>query len=235
MQIRSILIGLTTMLLANFNTIPATAAPSIDKPSTKIAQADDPARLQQQREAERVLKEAETLRRETRDSGSTDLQRQTERELVNIRENGRDAGKVRESQAELRRIERAQDRRPYNYNRYNGGYSYPYIVAPTIIEVNESPPRIEGVTQYSTTNQYYSNTNPSTSKLSVSAGFKDGKINPAIGYRFGSFGVEIGALFNQDNLPGNLNDFAIPSTFLFNDLGSGTSKLTRTRLCAPRL
>ncbi len=63
--------------------------------------------------------------------------------------------------------------------------------------------------------------NTSWPRISVSTGFKDGNISPGIGVRFkNNIGLEIGGIFNQDSLPGPLNDFALPSDALFNDLGN---------------
>jgi opacity protein-like surface antigen len=50
--------------------------------------------------------------------------------------------------------------------------------------------------------------------FSFSAGFKDGTLNPAIGYRFSksNIGFEIGAVFSQDKLPpGTVNNYAAGS------------------------
>jgi opacity protein-like surface antigen len=58
-------------------------------------------------------------------------------------------------------------------------------------------------------------------QISVSTGFKDGNISPGIGVRFkNNIGLEISGIFNQDSLPGPLNDFALPSDALLNDLGT---------------
>ncbi len=50
-------------------------------------------------------------------------------------------------------------------------------------------------------------------KFTISAGFKDGLINPAIGIRWNNIGLEFGAIFNEDSLPGILNDFSLPLIF----------------------
>ena len=67
--------------------------------------------------------------------------------------------------------------------------------------------------------------------FSLSTGFKDGTLNPAIGYRFSrsNIGLEIGAVFNQDKLPsGTVNNFAAGSLIQqfpngFNSLGVKTT------------
>jgi opacity protein-like surface antigen len=67
--------------------------------------------------------------------------------------------------------------------------------------------------------------------FSLSTGFKDGTLNPAIGYRFSksNIGLEIGAAFNQDKLPpGTVNNYAAGSLIQqfpngFNNLGVKTT------------
>jgi hypothetical protein len=239
MQTRSLLMGLISIIAASFSLIsPASArsrSPQIGaRTSMQLAQADPERerRLQQQREAERALQEAERLRREIRNNGFRDgnLERRTNEQIIKIRESGTDPQRVREAQTEINRIREENRRnRVYDYYPYYGDFRYPYIApsfpsdrdfrdpyTPPSAPLNERrineaaplPPRVSQTAPRQT-----------SPKFSVSAGFKDGKIAPALGARWNNFGVEVGAIFNADSLPGTLNDFSLPNNFLFNDLG----------------
>jgi OmpA-like transmembrane domain len=223
MPTRSILLGLTMMIATSFSLIAPTMAQSTSIVPTKLAQSqtdrDRERQLEQQREAERALKEGERLRREIQNDGFRDgnLERRTNEQIIKIRESGTDPQKVREAQTEIRRIREDNNRnRRYEYYPYDGNFRYPYITAPMIPydgrTTDESPslPRREIDRD---------RVAPSSPKFSVSLGTKDGLINPAVGVRWHNFGVEVGTIFNQDALPGALNDFSLPSNFLFNDLG----------------
>jgi hypothetical protein len=223
---KSILIGMISMITTNFSIISPTTAQSVDRPSTKLAQAEDPERkrrLEEQREAERALKEAERVRREIRDNGFRDgnLEQRATDQIIKIRESATDPQKVREAQTEINRIRednrrnRRYERYPYEYYPYDGDYRYPYNTAPMIPSDGRTNP--ESPPLYPRVNQNESRRN--SPKISVAAGFKDGTIAPALGMRWNNFGVEVGALFNADSLPGTLNDFSLPNNFLFNDLG----------------
>jgi opacity protein-like surface antigen len=220
MQIRSILMRLTGIILVSLSIVSPTIARSLEQPSIKLAQ--DPARerqLEQQREAEKALKQGEQLRQDIRtNSSDRNLEQKATEQINKIRDTGNtDPEKVREAQTEINNI------RKDNYSNLFGDYYlrdryffYPYFTTPFIPNngrVTEMSSPSPSVSQ-----QGFQNNGP---KISVSAGFKDGKVAPAVGARWNNFGVEVGALFNTDSLPGTLNDFALPENgkFFFNDLG----------------
>ena len=200
--------------------------------SNKIAQgadADLQRRLQEQREAERVLKEGENLKREVRDNYYPDrgLERRVGEEVNKVRESGSNPQKVREAEAEITRLRQQNNNRPsYYYDPfyrpyYNtapiiftpGFYNYPPTTSPSNSVPEQSQDRI---VQTAAPTEPYS----SGFGLLVSSGFKDGKIAPGLGVKYKNIGFEIAGIFNQDSLPGAVNDFPLPSNFLFTDLGS---------------
>ncbi len=232
MLIRSILIGLTTIASSLSSISPSMARSIVEKQHeyrlpTKLAQTqtdrDRERQLEQQREAERALKEGERLRRELQNNGFRDgnLERRTNEQIIKIRESGTDPQKVREAQTEIQRIREDNNRnRFYEYYPYYGDFRYPYITAPIFpndVRTNESQSPIIDAPEKRF--RHRNRSAPTSPKFSISAGFKEGLINPAVGVRWHNFGVEVGAIFNQDALPGTLNDFSLPSNFLFNDLG----------------
>jgi opacity protein-like surface antigen len=212
------------------------ASPSLDLSgtvisSTKIAQgadADLQRRLQEQREAERVLKEGENLKREVRDNNyypDRGLERRVGEEVNKVRESGSNPQKVREAEAEITRLRQQNNSRPsYYYDPYYRPY---YNTAPIIFTPGfynyppsntfpEASPAQDRVVQTAAPSEPYS----SGFGLLVSSGFKDGKIAPGLGVKYKNIGFEIAGIFNQDSLPGTVNDFPLPSNFLFTDLGS---------------
>ena len=201
--------------------------------SRKIAQgadADLQRRLQEQREAERVLKEGERLKREVRDNNYNDrgLERQVGEQVNKVRESGSNPQQVREADAEITRLRQQNNNRPnYYYDPYYrpyyntapiifapGYYNYPPTTSPSNTFPEPSPPQ-DRIVQ----NPAPSDPNGSGFGLLVSSGFKDGKIAPGLGIKYKNIGFEIAGIFNQDSLPGAVNDFSLPSNFLFNDLG----------------
>jgi opacity protein-like surface antigen len=195
--------------------------------SERVAQTDREEILRRQQEAERALKEGERLRRDIRDSGfgGGDLERRINREVTKIRESGANPQQVREAQSELERLRGETDRVRYYYSPYYYPYYYiPTITAPIIFttpgDVRFSTP---GASESPTTVNDRGFAKPLNDrdrpKFTISAGFKDGLINPGVGVRWQNIGFEFGAIFNQDSLPGILNDFSLPANFLFNDLG----------------
>jgi opacity protein-like surface antigen len=207
---------------------------SITTSSRQIAQAPDAdlqRRLNEQREAERVLKQGENLKREIRDNGNNNpvIRQQVGEQINKVRESGSDPQKVREADAELTRLRQQNNNRPgYYYDRFY----YPYYnTAPIIIFApGFNPDSNYGApigTPPSQTRERFGQADPvrepsgpkANQQILVSSGFKDGKIAPSIGFRYNSIGFEIGGIFNQDSLPGTVNDFSLPSNFLFNDLG----------------
>jgi opacity protein-like surface antigen len=201
--------------------------------SKKIAQAADAdlqRRLQEQREAERVLKEGERLKREVRDNNYNDrgLERQVGEQVNKVRESGSNPQQVREADAEITRLRQQNNNRPnYYYDPffrpyYNtapiifapGFYTYPSNTYPSNNFPEPSPPQ-DRVVQSGAP----SDPNGSGFGLLVSSGFKDGKIAPGLGVKYKNIGFEIAGIFNQDSLPGAVNDFPLPGNFLFTDLG----------------
>jgi opacity protein-like surface antigen len=229
-----ILFAVSLMPIASsFAASPTSAAAVTAKSSQLIAQgadADLQRRLQEQREAERVLKEGERLKREVRDNGYNDrgLERQVGEQVNKVRESGSNPQKVREAEVELGRLRQQNNRPNYYYDPfyrpyYNtapiifapGFYNYPPSTSPsnTYPEPSQSQERI-------VQSNAPSDPNGSGFGLLVSSGFKDGKIAPGIGVKYKNIGFEIAGIFNQDSLPGAVNDFPLPSNFLFNDLGN---------------
>ncbi len=202
--------------------------------SNKIAQgadADLQRRIQEQREAERVLKEGENLKREVRDNNyfpDRGLERQVGEQINKIREPNSNPQRVREADAEITRLRQQNNSRPnYYYDPYFRPYynTAPIIFAPGFYNYppsntfpEASPPQ-DRLVQTAAPIEPYS----SGFGLLVSSGFKDGKITPGLGVKYKNIGFEIAGIFNQDSLPPvTLNDFPLPSTPLFSlatDLG----------------
>jgi opacity protein-like surface antigen len=202
--------------------------------SRRIAQTPDAERQRQldnQRDAERVLKEGERLKREVRDNnGYNDrgLRQQVGEQVNKVRESGSNPQTVREAEAELNRLRQQNNHRYPSY--YNPFYYPNYITAPIIFAPGfynypSSPaPSNSAPAPAQPPNRIVQNDAPSDPNASelgflISSGFKDGKIAPGIGVKYKNIGFEIAGIFNQDSLPGAVNDFSLPSNFLFNDLG----------------
>jgi opacity protein-like surface antigen len=211
-----------------------TLAPAVTATSAlKIAQgadADLQRRLQEQREAERVLKEGERLKREVRDNdyNNRGLERQVGEQVNKVRESGSNPQKVREADAEINRLRQQNNNRPgYYYEPFYspyytapiifapGFYNYPQTTSPSNTFPEPTPANPDRVVQ----NPAPTDPNGSGFGLLVSSGFKDGKISPGLGVKYKNIGFEIAGIFNQDSLPGAVNDFSLPSNFLFTDLG----------------
>jgi opacity protein-like surface antigen len=173
-----------------------------------------PEQLDRQRDAERVLKQGETLKREIRDNGSDpgNTQRQVDDQLNKVRESESDPQKVRAAEAELTRIRQQNNR--YYYDPY---YSAPgqIIFSPWY---GTTPPATTEDRQDNGGSSRRDAQTASSTQVFGTAGFTGGGIAPSIGVRYNSFGLEIGALFNQDNL-GAVNDFSLPNNFFFTNLG----------------
>jgi opacity protein-like surface antigen len=213
---------------------------TVDSVDSLVALNQSQADLDRQREAERILKDAERAREENRSRGSgnnnvapqeRDLEQRTDGAVDRLRDSFGDEQKLREAQVEIDRLrqERIQlDRNRRNYHPYDPFYNS---------NQNQNP----GVYPADPQGQYPS-TSPEESlwgdeysdlgTVSVSVGFKDGSVNPAIGYRFGGspLAIEVGGVFNQDRLPpGQLNEYSVPGSLLqqfpngFNDLGQKTT------------
>jgi opacity protein-like surface antigen len=177
--------------------------------------------LDRQRDAERVLKQGETLKREIRDSGSnSNTERRVDEQIDKVRQSESDPQKVREAEAELTRLRQQNNRYSYYYDPFYPYYSTPgqiifapwyYDTTPTVRSDDRSPIGGEGSRRDAQT--------ASSTQLFGSAGFSNGSIAPSIGVRFNNIGLEVGAIFNQDSLPGAVNNFSLPSNFFFNNLG----------------
>jgi opacity protein-like surface antigen len=195
--------------------------------SIEIAQNPNvptPEQLNRQRDAERVLKNGENLQREIRDSGSNrNLEERVGEQINKVRESGSDPQKVREADSELTRLRQQYNRFPsyYYYDPFYPYYSTPgqiiftpgYGTSPLPVENRDS------IGQDNNGRSARDAQNPSSTQLFGSAGFTNGSIAPSIGVRYNYIGLEVGAVFNQDSLPGAVNDFSLPSNFFFNDLG----------------
>jgi opacity protein-like surface antigen len=228
------LIRIESSFAASPNLAPAASATK----STKIAQgadADLQRRIQEQREAERVLKEGENLKREVRDNNyfpDRGLERQVGEQINKIREPSSNPQKVREADAEITRLRQQNNSRPnYYYDPFYRPYygTSPIIFSPGFYNYPpsntfpEASPAQDRIVQTAAPSEPYS----SGFGLLVSSGFKDGKIAPGLGVKYKNIGFEIAGIFNQDSLPGAVNDFPLPSNSLFSlvtDLGK--KKLT---------
>jgi opacity protein-like surface antigen len=203
------------------------ASPSPDAALTtprKIAQAPTQQQLDQQRDAERVLKDGERLRQEVKDNNyynnNRDLERQVDEQVNKVRESGSDPQKVRAAEAELTRL-RQQNNRSY----YNDPF-YPYYTTPAPIifftpnySTEPTSPSIDRNSVQDHGGESSNASSRSSTQVLGSIGLKDGSISPGIGLRYNNIGFEIGGIFNQDSLPGSVNNFSLPSNFFFNDLG----------------
>jgi hypothetical protein len=261
----STLIGLLTPSLASAQgSAPGAELPQVQQKKSVIALQQSPADLERQREAERILKEAERVRQENRNRGTDDnyisppnnnLQRRTDDAVDRLRGSFGNEQQLRESQVEVERLrqERIRLDREYRENPYFYPGSNPYYNSPQLPNTQPYPTTSEILPQSPTTQiEIYPNTQPEVLPVnpvnqyspefvtpknldlgtaSVSVGFKDGIVNPAIGYRFAGspIAIEVGTVLNQDSLPvGQLNDYSVPGSLLqqfptgFNDLGSKT-------------
>jgi opacity protein-like surface antigen len=229
------------------------AAEALAGSTVALNQKSTPAEQERQRQAERNVIEAERIRRENQnpvppqDSSYQERQRiqeETNREVERLRQGVTDPQRVRESQAELERLrqQRINVDRYYDINRHyywdadRHGYSDGWVVPGSGVGTTEgsgyqggSVQPAESTTPERVTQYDYSNPSARSSSgtFSVSAGFQNGNVNPAIGYRLpdSNIGFEVGAIFDIDRLPaGNLLDFPIGSAALdefrdFNNLG----------------
>ncbi len=187
----------------------------------KIAQTPAEEReekLKRQREAERVLKEAERLKREVRDSGNPYLRQRVNEETTKVRESDGSRRKLRESQRELDRLREQENRSRYDYGRFG----YPSNNSPTIIVVPGSSTTEERVSPYRApidrANEYDDgydryNSRPRREQIEIfgSVGFRNGNTSPGIGVRYSNIGLELAGIFNQDSFPNTLNDFSLPT------------------------
>jgi hypothetical protein len=179
-----------------------------------------PEQLDRQREAERVLQQGETIKREVRDSGNGNLEQRVGEQINKVRESGSDPQTVREADAELAKLRQQNNRNPYYYDRY-----YPYYYTPgQIIIFTPEFNTTQTVEPDNSGRSRRDRQQVSSTQVFGSAGFTNGGIAPGIGVRYNNIGFEIGALFNQDSLPGSVNNFSLPNNFFFNDLG--TKKLS---------
>jgi Outer membrane protein beta-barrel domain len=194
-----------------------------------------------QREAERILKEAETIRRENNSGGSTfptpaerNLENRTNNEVDRLRNSFGNDREVQESKERLERLRQERIRldrnQPYYPTIIPVPFPVPYSAPPgyseygnpgstTVIERSPDSPnnRPTPNQRFGQSDREFNLPRPDLGTASVSVGFKNGTVNPAIGYRFGDtpIGIEVGAVFNQDTLPpGALNDFSVPGSLL---------------------
>ncbi len=169
--------------------------------------------------------------------------------LISLKQS--DADKQRAAERTLREAESSrQDQLRLNQNQNNspgltpfatptpygapgsqfGNQGYPYQPPGASIQNPATPPdsRTEAAPDRQPKQSELNSKRRDQGTASVSLGFKNGIINPSIGYRFGGspIGIELGAVLNQDSLPGGrLNDFSVPNNLLqqfpngFNSLG----------------
>lgn len=143
------------------------------------------------------------------------------RQQVTLAQSPSDLERQREAEQKLKdeqnRINDSKERER-EYRRYE---TYPDFTSPTYPRQEDRYPNYRG--QSSRPEQ--------AGIFSFSAGFKDGSLNPAIGYRLpdSNIGFEVGAALAQDTLPpGNLNNYAAGSLIQqfpngFNNLGVKTT------------
>ncbi len=205
--------------------VSAKTARSVSFSALKIAQNPNTPtqqQLDQQRDAERVLKQGETLRQEIRNNPSNNgnLEQQVGEQVTKVRESGSDPRKVREAEQEITRLRQQNNRNIY----YSEPFYYPYSTSPSWIFVPdyypETPSSTPAIGQEERVNGASPEVkDPNSAQFFGTAGFTNGSVAPSIGVRFNNIGFEVGAIFNQDSLPASVNDFALPNNFFFNDLG----------------
>jgi opacity protein-like surface antigen len=227
----SVAILMTIGLMPVQPSLAASPAP-LTTTKTRSAQAPGtptPQQLEQQREAERVLREGENLRRDVQNNdynNNRDLQRQVDDQVIKVRESGSDPQKVREADAELTRLRQQNNRTNYYYDPFY--YPYYYSTPPLIFYPSyggndpgyrtPAAPQPSGQDNRSQESRS-DNSTPSSTQVLGSIGLKDGSVSPGVGLRWNNIGFEVGGIFNQDSLPRAVNDFALPNNFFFTDLG----------------
>jgi Outer membrane protein beta-barrel domain len=237
----SAVIGLCTPALASTKNTERLQPLTTDSLAQDSLIALEQSAADRQREAERILKEAETIRRENNSGGSTfstpenqNLQNRTDSEVDRLRNSFGNDREVRESKERLERLRQERIRLDRNQQYYPtivpGFIPAPYGAPPeyseygnpgstTVIERSSDSPsnRPTPNRRFGQSDREFNSPRPDLGTASVSVGFKNGTVNPAIGYRFGDtpIGIEVGAVFNQDSLPpGTLNDYSVPGTLL---------------------
>jgi Outer membrane protein beta-barrel domain len=237
----SAVIGLCTPALASAKNIEKSQPLTTDSLAQDSLIALEQSAADRQREAERILKEAETIRRENSSGGSTfptpaerNLENRTNNEVDQLRNSFGNDREVQESKERLERLRQERirlDRNqqyyptivpvpiPFPYNAPPGYSEYGNPGSTTVIErAPDSPNNRPAPNQrFGQSDREFNLPRPDLGTASVSVGFKNGTVNPAIGYRFGDtpIGIEVGAVFNQDSLPpGTLNDFSVPGSLL---------------------
>jgi Outer membrane protein beta-barrel domain len=246
-HLKLLLVGISTVI--SLCTPALASAKNIEKlqPLTTDSLAQDSlialeqSAADRQREAERILKEAETIRRQNSNGGSTfttpedrNLENRTNNEVNRLRNSFGNDREVQESKERLERLRQERIRLDRNQQYYPtivpGFIPVPYGAPPeyseygnpgstTVIERSPDSPnnRPTPNRRFGQSDREFNLPRPDLGTASVSVGFKNGTVNPAIGYRFGDtpIGIEIGAVFNQDSLPpGTLNDYSVPGTLL---------------------
>jgi hypothetical protein len=237
----SAVISLCTPALASAKNIEKLQPLTTDSLAQDSLIALEQSAADRQREAERILKEAETIRRENNSGGSTfptpaerNLENRTNNEVDRLRNSFGNDREVQESKERLERLRQERIRLDRNQQYYPTivpvPIPVPYGAPPgyseygnpgTVIERAPDTPYVQpGVTpnrRFGQSDREFNLSRPDLGTASVSVGFKNGTVNPAIGYRFGDtpIGIEVGAVFNQDSLPpGTLNDFSVPGSLL---------------------
>jgi hypothetical protein len=237
----SAVISLCTPALASAKNIEKLQPLTTDSLAQDSLIALEQSAADRQREAERILKEAETIRRENSSGGSTfptpadrNLENRTNNEVDRLRNSFGNDREVQESKERLERLRQERIRldrnQPYYPTIVPVPFPVPYGAPPgyseygnpgstTVIERSPDSPnnRPAPNQRFGQSDREFNLPRPDLGTASVSVGFKNGTVNPAIGYRFGDtpIGIEVGAVFNQDSLPpGTLNDFSVPGSLL---------------------
>jgi Outer membrane protein beta-barrel domain len=234
---------ITAISLSSPSVVSAKTLEKVQSQTTDLLISLEQSQADRQREAERILKEAERVRRENSNSGSSystpesrNLERRTNNEVDRLRSNFGNEQKLRESQERIERLRRERNRLDRNQQNYPTIIPVPIYIAPpeysefdnpeilvpnTVIQRSpDSPsnrPEVNPKRSFGASDPEFNPQRPDLGTASVSLGFRNGAINPAIGYRFSNtpISIEIGAVFNQDTLPaGTLNDFSVPSSLL---------------------
>jgi opacity protein-like surface antigen len=218
---------ITLGTLFTLSSIASAKIPSLRANQT-IAQATQE-QLDRQREAEKVLKQGENLRQDIREQNNydynrTDLDNKATEQINRVRESGSDPQTVRDAQAELNRVRDDNNRRPTYYRDpfFPAYYSAPIIIYSPLYssEPIQSAPAPAQQPIGQTNDNNAPSAEPQRTPIWTAAAFKDGSISPSIGVKVGnSIGVEVAGIFNQDSLPGGVNNFSLPSNFFANNLG----------------
>jgi hypothetical protein len=209
----SAIFGLVNPATAQSNDHQELTEINISTPEPLLALQQSQADLDKQREAERILKEAERVRQENRNSGSNgytdpNLEQRTNGAVDRLRDNFGNDQKLRESQVEVDRLrqERIRINQQYRWDSYYYPYSVPVnypseyrnlgtdssnnefqTPAPVVQQLpGDSPASIPEVAPVirTTDPQYVTPKNLDLGTATLSVGVNNGAASTAFGYRF---------------------------------------------------